>query len=84
MTGDAELKQLATSSWQAQPPARAHRQHPAEPVRNFVCDRAVEHCAAMALMKRSPEDDGEPCLGHGPLTGRHFPLFLHRVQDQAK
>jgi hypothetical protein len=30
------------------------------------------------------EDDGELDLGHGPLTGRHFSLFLRPVQDQIK
>ena len=30
------------------------------------------------------EQDGELGLGHGPLTRRHFPLFLGSVQDQIE
>ena len=49
-------------------------------VRNFVCGRAVEHYAAMALMKRSPNRTANWALAMDHSRGG----ILHSFSDRFK
>lgn len=50
------------------------------PVRNSVCGRAVEHYAAMALMKRSPKMTANWALAMDHSRGG----ILHSFSDRFK
>ena len=52
----------------------------ARPVRNFVCGRAVEHYAAMALMKRSPKMTANWALAMDHSRGGIFHSFSDRFK----
>ena len=49
-------------------------------VRNFVCGRAVEHYAAMALMKRSPKMTANWALAMDHSRGGVFHSFSDRFK----
>ena len=49
-------------------------------VRNFVCGRAVEHYAAMALMKRSPKMTANWALAMDHSRGGIFHSFSDRFK----
>jgi hypothetical protein len=53
-------------------------------VRNFVCDRAVEHYAAMALMKRSPKMTANWAFAIDHSLGGIFHSFSERFKIKYK
>ena len=53
---------------------------PVGTVRNFVCGRAVEHYAAMALMKRSPKMTANWALAMDHSRGGIFHSFSDRFK----